>query len=62
MGVVEVEVEEEEEGQEEVVEVVLEVEEAEVEVVEGLDRTMQTTPMPKGSLPVETRNPLLRQS
>lgn len=58
MEVVEEEAEEEE-GQEEEVGVE-EVEE--VGVVEGLVKTMQITPMPKESLPVETRNPLLQQS
>lgn len=64
MGVVEVEVEEAEAQEEEVdQEVALEGEEVvEVGVVEELVRTMQIIPMPRGSLPVETRNLLLQQS
>lgn len=62
MGVVEVEGEEVQEEEVEV-EAVLEGEEVEeVGVVEELVRTMQTTQTPKGSLPVETRNPLLQLS
>lgn len=57
MGVAEAEVEVEgEEAQEE------EVEEAGVEVAEELVKTMQIIQTPKGNLPVETRNPHLRQS
>lgn len=64
MGVVEVEVEEAEAQEEEVdQEVALEGEEVvEVGVVEELVRTMQIIPMPRGSLPVETRSLLLQQS
>lgn len=60
MGVVEGEEVQEEEVE---LEVVLEGEEVvEVGVVEELVRTMQIIPMPKGSLPVETRSLLLQQS